>query len=119
MKLGGAPYGIQISDNCVVCKLRHSGFFCNLPKPTLEELEKIKDASAYPPGAVLFVEGQRPRGVYTVCDGRVKLSTTSRDGKTLILRIAQASEILGLHATVSGRPYELTAEALQACQLDL
>ena len=114
----GTPYGIQITENCVFCKLRNSGFFCNLPKPTLEELEKIKYASAYPPGAVLFVEGQAPRGVYIVCNGRVKLSTTSRDGKTLILRIAQAGEILGLHATVSGRPYELTAEALQACQLD-
>jgi CRP/FNR family transcriptional regulator, cyclic AMP receptor protein len=48
----------------------------------------------------------------------VKLSTTSRDGKTLILRIARAGEVLGLHASVSGKPYELTAEALQPCQLD-
>ena len=70
------------------------------------------------PGAVLFVEGQSPRGVYVICSGRVKLTTTSRDGKTLILRIAQAGEILGLHGTVSGKPYELTAETLQPCQLD-
>jgi CRP/FNR family transcriptional regulator len=84
----------------------------------LEELEKVKYASAYPQGAVLFVEGQAPRGVYIVCSGRVKLSTTSREGKTLILRIAQAGEVLGLHATVSGRPYELTGETLQPCQLD-
>ena len=48
----------------------------------------------------------------------VKLTTTSRDGKTLILRIAQAGEVLGLHGTVSGKPYELTAETLQPCQLD-
>jgi CRP/FNR family transcriptional regulator len=26
--------------------------------------------------------------------------------------------VLGLHATVSGKPYELTAETLQPCQLD-
>lgn len=111
------PYGIQITENCLICKLRHSGFFCELPKGPLEELEKVKYASAYPQGAMLFVEGQAPRGVYIVCSGRVKLSTTSREGKTLILRIAQAGEVLGLHATVSGRPYELTGETLQPCQL--
>ena len=113
-----SPYGLQLAENCLICKLRHSGFFCELPKGPLEDLEKIKYASAYPQGAILFLEGQPARGAYIVCSGRVKLSTTSRDGKTLILRIAQAGEVLGLHATVSGKPYELTAEALQPCQLD-
>lgn len=113
-----APYGLQIVENCVICKLRRSGFFCDLPKGPLEDMEKIKYASAFPQGAVLFVEGQSARGAYIICSGRVKLSTTSRDGKTLIVRIAEPGEVLGLHATVSGRPYELTAETLQPCQLD-
>jgi len=113
-----SPYGLRITEDCLICKLRHSGFFCDLPKAPLEELEKIKYASAYPQGAVLFVEGQGPRGVYIICTGRVKLTTTSRDGKTLILRIAQEGEVLGLHAAVSGKPYELTAETLQPAQLD-
>ena len=112
------PYGIQISENCLLCKLKQNGYFCDMPKSALEQMEKVKYASAYPPGAVLFVEGQAPRGIYMICSGRVKLSTTSRDGKTLILRIAESGEVLGLHATVSGRPYELTAESLQPCQLD-
>jgi len=46
------------------------------------------------------------------------LTTTSRDGKTLILRIAEAGEVLGLHGTVSNKPHDLTAETLQPCQLD-
>ena len=112
------PYGLQITENCVICKLRHTGFFCDLPKQSVEDLDKIKYASAFPPGAVLFVEGQAPRGVYIICSGRVKLTTTSRDGKTLILRIAEAGEVLGLHGTVSEKPHELTAETLQPCQLD-
>jgi len=112
------PYGLQITENCVICKLRHTGFFCDLPKQSIEDLDKIKYATAFPPGAVLFVEGQAPRGVYVLCAGRVKLTTTSRDGKTLILRIAQTGEVLGLNSTVSGKPYELTAETLQPCQLD-
>jgi len=112
------PYGIRISENCVLCKMRQRGYFCEMPPASLEELDKVKYASAYPQGAVLFVEGQAPRGVYLICSGRVKLSANSRDGKTLILRIAEPGEVLGLHATVSGKPYELTAEALQPCQLE-
>src|SRR5438309_4084115 len=112
------PYGIEITESCMLCKLRQKGFFCEMPKPALEEMEKLKYASAYPQGAVVFVEGQAPRCAYVICSVRVQLSTTSRDGKTLILRIAQAGEVLGLHATVSGKPYELTAEALQPCQMD-
>jgi len=113
-----SPYGLQLTENCVICKLRQAGFFCDLPQQSLQDLEKIKYASGYPQGAVLFVEGQSPRGIYIICAGRVKLSATSRDGKSLILRIAQAGEVLGLHACVSGKPYELTAESLQPCQLD-
>jgi CRP/FNR family transcriptional regulator len=114
----GSPYGLPIIENCLICNLRSERFFCDLPKAALAAFEKIKYSSAVPPGAVLFVEGQAPRGMYVVCRGRVKLSTTSREGKTLILRIAEPGEVLGLHATVSGKPYELTAEALQASQLN-
>jgi len=39
--------------------------------------------------------------------GQGRLSTTSRDGKTFILRIAKAGEVLGLHATVTGKLHEV------------
>ena len=114
----GSPYGLPIIENCLICNLRSERFFCDLPRTALAAFEKIKYSSAVPAGAVLFVEGQAPRGMYVLCRGRVKLSTTSRDGKTLILRIAEPGEVLGLHASVSGKPYELTAETLQASQLN-
>jgi CRP/FNR family transcriptional regulator len=53
-----------------------------------------------------------------LCQGQVKLSTTSVEGKTLILRIARAGEVLGLDAVVTGKPYGLTAETMQPCQLN-
>ena len=112
------PYGLPIVDNCLICKLRTEGFFCDLPKSSLQDFQAIRFATSYPEGAVLFVEGQESRGVFMICAGRVKLTTTSRDGKTLILRISGPGELLGLQATVSGRAYELTAESLQPCQID-
>jgi hypothetical protein len=114
----GSPYGLELVENCVICKLRTDSFFCGLPKTSLEAFEKLKFTAAYPAGAVLFVEGQSPRGIYMLCKGRVKLSTTSSDGKTLILKIVQPGEVLGLHASVSNTPYEITAETGQPCQLN-
>src|SRR5215472_1703585 len=124
-KLGGilpdddpmrAPYGLEIIENCLVCPHREDHLFCNLPPPAIEGLAAITSASSYPKGATLFVEGQVPRGVFILCSGRVKMSTTSADGKTLIVRIADPGEVLGLPATVTGRPYELTAEVIEPSQ---
>ena len=70
-----------------------------------------------PAGAILFVEGQTPRGVFIVCSGKVNLSTTSREGKILILKTAGPEEVLGLSATLSGVTYETTAETATPCHL--
>ena len=113
-----SPYGLEIVENCLTCRLRADKIFCNLPQTTVQALEAIKYTTAYPKGAVLFVEGQAPRGVFILCRGRVKLSICSSDGKTLILKIAEAGEVLGLSASVSGKPYELTAETLDPCQVN-
>ena len=113
-----SPYGLEIVESCLTCKLRADKIFCNLPHGTVQALEAIKYTTAYPKGAVLFVEGQAPRGVFILCRGRVKLSICSSDGKTLILKIAEAGEVLGLSASVSGKPYELTAETLDPCQVN-
>lgn len=111
-----APYGLEIIESCLACPNREDRLFCNLPPPAVKRLAEITSASSYPKGAALFVEGQNPRGVFIVCSGRVKLSTSSADGKTLILRIADPGEVLGLAACVSGKPYQATAEILEPAQ---
>ena len=113
-----APYGMELVENCLSCNLCSEGFFCRLPKPEMEAFQKIKFTMAYPAGATLFVEGQACRGIYILCKGRVKLSTTSSEGQVLILKIAKPGAVLGLNATVSGTPYDTTAETGQPCQLN-
>jgi len=111
-----APYGLEIIESCFNCPHREERLFCNLSTPALKQLETITAAASYPKGATLFVEGQKPRGVFILCNGRVKLSTSSADGKTLILRVPEKGEILGLAATVSGQPYQASAEVLEPAQ---
>lgn len=112
-----APYGFEVSRNCEECPIKNDGFFCNLPQPGLKVLSALRLTSKYPEGAILFVEQEAPRGVFVLCKGRVKLSMTSSDGKAVILRILQPGEVFGLHAVVSGRPYQATATTLEPCQV--
>jgi CRP/FNR family transcriptional regulator, cyclic AMP receptor protein len=112
-----SPYGLDIIESCLTCKMRADRIFCDLSTAALQSFERIKYASAYPKGAVLFLEGQAPRGIFVLCKGQVKLSLSARDGKTLILKIVEPGEVLGLSATVSGKPYELTAQTIDPCQV--
>ncbi len=80
-------------------------------------LDEISFASFYPQGTRLFGEGQVPRGVFIICHGRAKLSISSRNGKVLT-RIAEAGEVLGLSAALDGRPYEGSAEMMEAGQVN-
>ena len=111
-----SPYGLQVIESCVSCPHRESRLFCNLPPAALQQLAKITASATYPKGAVLFVEGQVARGLFILCTGHVKLSTSSADGKTLIVRISEPSDLLGLPATISERPYEVTAEVIEPTQ---
>jgi CRP/FNR family transcriptional regulator len=113
------PYGLEIIENCVSCKLRRDKWFCGLSPEVLKSFSAASHLSTYPGDAILFVEGgQTPRGALVLCSGRVKLSTTSRDGKVLILKMAEPGEALGLSAVISGTPYELTAETAGPCQVN-
>ena len=111
------PYGLELNDGCKSCKLSGAGFFCHLGPAAVKEFDGIKSTSTYPKGALLFVEKQEARGVFVLCEGEVKLSISSSEGKTLIMRIARAGELLGLVATLAGTAYEVTAETIHPCQV--
>ena len=111
------PYGFEPNENCQLCKLRASGFFCQLSPAATKDFNAVKSSATYPAGSLLFLQKQDPRGVFVLCAGQVKLSISSSGGKTLILSIAKPGEILGLMATMSGSPYEVTAETMHPCQV--
>jgi CRP/FNR family transcriptional regulator, cyclic AMP receptor protein len=73
--------------------------------------------NGYATGAILFTEGQEAKGIYIVRRGALKLSVCASDGRTLILRIVEAGEALGVAAVIAGRQYEATAEAQEPCEV--
>ncbi len=110
------PYGLHVIESCLSCPMLKDSFFCNLSQRAVESLNAISSPATYPKGAILFVEEQEPRGVFVICSGRVKLSANSIGGKSLILRMVEAGEVIGLPGTITGRPYGLTAEAHEPVQ---
>jgi CRP/FNR family cyclic AMP-dependent transcriptional regulator len=113
-----SPYGLEVSDSCENCKIRSESYFCDFDAELMKAFEALKYGIVFPKGALLFVEGQSPRGVFMICSGRVKLTTCSRDGKAIITRVAEGGEVLGLGSAVSGKSYMVTAETLCPCQIN-
>jgi len=112
------PHGLEMIESCMGCKARREGFFCRFSPAVLRSVDEVSHHTIMPAEAVLFVEGQTPRGIFILCSGIVKLSTSSKEGKVLILKQAEAGEVLGLSAAISGTNYEMTAETAVPCQLN-
>src|SRR5260370_22024471 len=111
-----APYGLNIMDNCLSCPVREEHLFCNLPLAALKKLNEIKSTAVYPKSTTVFIEGKQRRGVFVLCAGKANLFTSSSDGKTIITKISEAGDVLGLNASISNRPYEVTAEMMDPGQ---
>lgn len=83
----------------------------------VDALEPVKSIVNLPKHAKLLEEGKMPEGIFVLLRGSVKLYVSLKGGKTLILRVLQSGEVLGLSATMSSRPAEYTAETLSPTQL--
>jgi CRP/FNR family transcriptional regulator, cyclic AMP receptor protein len=104
-------------EDCLHCEHRHLRMFCNLTPEALADYDGIGIMMNHARGARLFSEGDTARNVFVICFGQVKISSTSRDGKTMILKIAGPGNVLGLSAVLANVPHEVTAEALEPCQV--
>ena len=101
-----------VLSGCSNCKLRSDSAFCLLPPDSLALLDKLSYAVTYPQRVVLFSQEQPCRGVFILCSGKAKVSAASRIGKPLMIRVAEAGEVLGLSSAISGGNYDVTAETL-------
>jgi CRP/FNR family transcriptional regulator len=110
--------GLKVQHKCDQCEFQKDSFFCNLRETNLKILESLKITNAYPKGSTLFMQGQPSNGVFLLCQGKVKLSTASRDGKVVILHIAGPGEILGLSSAISDSEHIATADVIEPCQVN-
>lgn len=69
-------------------------------------------------GKVLFSEGEPARGIYILRTGRTSVSITSREGRVVILRMAEAGDVLGLNSVLGGSSYDATVKTVMPCRTD-
>src|SRR6059058_1218285 len=113
-----SPYNLDIHNTCTECTVRAERLFCNMAASAIAAVDAIKFTGVYPKGSLLFVEGEMPRGIFILCSGRAKLTTSSSEGKTLIVKIAEVGEVLGASATILGKAYEVSAETIEPSQVN-
>jgi len=108
----------HLRTRCSSCDLRDRNFFCSVSGPVLKAFESLKVTNAYAKGSTLFAQGQPVNGIYMLCQGRVKLSVFSPDGRSMILGVAEPGELLGLSSVISNNVHHVTAEAVDDCQIN-
>src|SRR6202161_1489363 len=104
-------------EDCLNCEHRHLRMFCNLTPEALQDYDRVGVLISHARGATLFTEEDPASHVFVLCSGQVKISSTSRDGKTMILKIAGPGDVMGLSAVLANVPHEVTAEAIEPCQV--
>lgn len=72
----------------------------------------------HPRGKVLFAEGEPARGVHVLRTGRATVSISSSEGRVVILRLAQAGDVLGLNSVLQNAAYETSVKAIEPCRTD-
>jgi CRP/FNR family transcriptional regulator len=104
---------IHKGAKCSGCNNRSQHYFCELPQDVAVALDEIKFTRSYAKGSIIFFEGQPAHGVYILCEGKVKITSSSPDGKIIILDIVSPGSLMGLSSVMSGSNFETTASSIE------
>ncbi len=99
--------------SCLLCLARTRSLFRDADERILQEVSRIRVCQFFHRKEVLFWEGEKPRGVFCLHHGRVKLYKLLLDGKEQVVRIASGGDLLGYRALLTHQDYAVTAEALE------
>jgi CRP/FNR family transcriptional regulator, cyclic AMP receptor protein len=92
--------------------------FSDASSPLTHFIARVSSTATYRRRTKLFLEGEKPRGIFILRTGSAKLTTCSTVGKTIVIRLAEPGDVLGLNAVVSNRPYAVTAEMMASGRVD-
>lgn len=103
--------------DCLTCAVRGEECFCSLTPEALSALQSLGAPARFAEGERVLHEGYAADRVFVMCQGRVKLTASSPEGRLLLVRIAGPGDVLGLAAALNGGPHKVTAETLEPCEM--
>ena len=102
---------------CSQCEGRHKSIFRDLYAAELKEMECSKRIIHSKKSEIIFEENAPVRGLYCIKSGKVKLTRLGLNGKEVVVKFAEAGNVLGYRAAVEDGRYTNTAEATEASEL--
>ena len=106
-----------IKSRCEGCIIKQFNALNSLNNEELSKISDIKKEISLKKGEQLFFEGQKLKGLYCVKSGNTKLSKTSDNGNSQIIRIVGKGELLGTKSLISENSTNLDAIALTDMEL--
>jgi CRP-like cAMP-binding protein len=104
----------KIEHNCGSnCKHESKCIFKGLDSLEMSNVTANAVFNTYKKNQAIFLQGNTPYGLHCVHSGKVKIVMATSEGKESILRLVNASEILGHRALFSEGPYNASAVALE------
>jgi CRP/FNR family cyclic AMP-dependent transcriptional regulator len=97
------------------CSILGTQTFGNLSANALRDLDSIGICRQRDTHVVLFREGLSAEHLHIICDGRVKITASSSEGRLFLLRVAGPGDILGLAALYERTLHRVSAETIAPC----
>ncbi len=106
-------------QHCQSCRMQEHLLIQKLTPALLQELNAACFRVTLPAGSTIFPEGDEANSVFILRKGRAKVTMNSEEGRTVILYLATPGELLGLSSAISGHQRQVSAIAVEPCELDL
>ncbi len=88
-----------------------------LDQEALDALLALTETETYGKGEYIFMECDASRKLYIVTRGEVKMLKQTESGREMIIELAYPGDIFGEEAVFDGKPYPLTAQCLEDCEV--
>ncbi len=109
------------TSDCRSCGIRDLVLFADLNEDDFGLIHAPIDDMAYPAGGLIYAEGEKAIGVFTLRQGMVKLVRSTSDGRERVVRVLRAGDIVGIEALATGQ-FDSEAVALndiKVCRIPL
>jgi len=109
------------TSDCRSCGVRDLVLFADLNEDDFSLIHAPIDDMAFPLGGLIYSEGDKAIGVFTLRQGMVKLVRSTTDGRERIVRVLRAGDVVGIEALATGH-FDSEAVALndvKVCRIPL
>lgn len=101
----------------VAAVLRRNRLLSELNEPQMAELLTLGRILRFDPDQPVFLKGDPGDSLYAILKGQIAITTSSSDGKTMLLNMLDAGDVLGEIGLIDGRERTAAATAMRQSEL--